>query len=459
MFLIALIRYIGVINLVSVDFFICFIISPLQIVREINNLSQPNNTFLSSFTCSLIKSLSIWACFSSIFGLTLISLERFLVFKNNRHLERARFISYVAFSHTLAFLFATVNFCFNHIGRFPIHVLACVGNCTNVKRSTTSQTNTAVDRAEMIYRVTFTLIGYLCILITSYCYYVIYQIIRTKQFIRLRLNGLITIKGDPSTSHLTESKKLLSSTLAKKASALPQRAPFGNSRNISKSNASLEYSKILPSQNITDWTMTPKLSFSDSHLNSLTIHNTVNIAKRIKLNQFDSLAEIQHFKVSTYNVDKTSESDEGKVTIISLKNNLNSAGKMDKVDDLETGLSKCFAKRTRSRDKSMQFINRSGTMSMESKAIKKTLIPIVVFYTFWMPFAITKTGTFFIETSFLIELAYWISVMIAFCHSSFNPIVYCITNVNIREAMWIKLKKIIANNSLLNLMISVFKRT
>ena len=98
-------------------------------------------------------------------------------------------------------------------------------------------------------------------------------------------------------------------------------------------------------------------------------------------------------------------------------------------------------------------IKKSGTGSMESKAIRKTIIPIVVFYLFWLPYAFVQIAAMFSRSHFF-ELANIISISIGFCHSSLNPIVYCCTNIEIRRAMKIKINKTFSNRPRLLAIIS-----
>jgi hypothetical protein len=437
------------------------VVSPLQIMREINNIFQPH-TFLNFFTCSFIKAFSTGTGLASVFGLTLISLERYLVFRNNRHLDRNRFMCFSLSFHMLAIILSCFNFGFIYTSRQPFDMLPCSTSYAYPNERFANWRNSpALLGAELVYNITFTFIGYSCILVATYCYYVIYQIIRTKQFIRLRLNGLITIKNTnaPSTAQITNTNKESKNVIPFKeinnhrCSSPKRLAP---KKSISRSHASLEHSKV----NLIDRRpkMYARFSFSDSHLNSLSIHDKSNLSllkKEKQLMRKNDNSAFKNLHLSAYNLDKVvmetpglAGGEEAKVTIISLKSN-----NMLRVNGGES-----LASLSVSNLKNMQQIKQAGTISMESKAIKKTIIPIFVFYTFWLPFAITKILHFYFESSEIIEVGYRVSIVVAFCHSSFNPIVYCITNVELRHAMFVKARKEAANSSMISFLIRIFNK-
>jgi hypothetical protein len=456
----------GIINLVIVDFVVCLVVSPLQIMREINNIFQPH-TFLKFSACSFIKAFSTGTGFASVFGVTLISLERFLVFRNNRHLDRNRFMCFSLSFHMLAIIISCFNFGFIYTSHQPFDMLPCSTKCVYPnKRFVNWRNSSAVLGAELAFHITFTFIGYSCILVTTYCYYVIYQIIRTKQFIRLRLNGLITIKNTNASSvvHFTNTNKESKNVVSFKEVVNNHRCSLPKElspiKNMSRSHASLEHSKVNKIER------RPKIdvrfSFSDSHLNSPTVQDKCDISLLKKEKQMTSKNDDSGFKnlhLSAYNLDKVvmetpglAGGEEAKVTIISLKSN-----NMLRVNGGESPTSHASCLNVSSL-RSMPQINQAGTISMESKAIKKTIIPIVVFYIFLLPFLITKILHFYFESSEIIKVGYRVSTVVVLCHSSFNPIVYCITNVELRQAMLVKLKKVAANSSVISFLMRIFKK-
>ncbi|RNA03043.1 eptide Receptor family [Brachionus plicatilis] len=307
-------KYIGIINLSIVDLCLCLIISPLQIFRELVSIND--STFLPPVLCTIITFLSSWACLSSIFSLTLISLERLMVFKRNRRINRKKFLLLIIITQIISLMLSLINSLMNW------------------------------------------LVGLVCLILTTYCYF---------QMLRLKLNGLIT----------------LSKELNQEESKLIQSRRFSKSTNSIEKNSNLSNSK--------------RFSFSLSHLGGKFLRKSDSTAFNAKT-----------LKVSMLNIDNI-EKDQvsyNKVTIVSWNDNIRQDSKFKRWN-----------------------IKRSGTGSMESKAIRKTIIPIVVFYLFWLPYALVQIAAMF-SASHLFELANIISISIGFCHSSLNPIVYCCTNIN-----------------------------
>ena len=78
-------------------------------------------------------------------------------------------------------------------------------------------------------------------------------------------------------------------------------------------------------------------------------------------------------------------------------------------------------------------VKSAGTSRVESKAIRKTIQPILVFFLMWFPFIIIQLVSLFIETNVIIEKASLVAIATAFLHSSINPIVYLLTNKEINQ--------------------------
>ncbi|CAF0722997.1 unnamed protein product [Brachionus calyciflorus] len=365
-------KYIGIISLSIVDLCICLILSPLQIFRELISINE--NVSLSPFLCSLITFLSSWACLSSIFSLTLISIERLLVFKKNRHLNRQKLIVVMVITYLISFIFAALNSLMNWLGSSIIFI-RCSNNFKN------SIKFNYFTFFHIGFKILFIVVGFICLMATTYCYFIIYKIIRNKQLLRLKLNGLITLSKE---NHEDYGKNLI-----------------GN-RRFSKSSNSLE--------KLSKMNLNKKNSLSMCHLNGKSVAESSDFL----------LVKAKTLKVSLLNLDHI----EKDVTIVSINERLkeNNAEKYTK--NLK--------------------IKKSGTGSMESKAIRKTIIPIVVFYLFWLPYAVVQLCTL-MSDSIYFELANLISISIGFSHSSINPIVYCCTNFEIRKAMKSKLRKMFSH--------------
>jgi hypothetical protein len=92
-------------------------------------------------------------------------------------------------------------------------------------------------------------------------------------------------------------------------------------------------------------------------------------------------------------------------------------------------------------------INKS---QIQSAALRKTFIIILVFFIFWLPFLIVQSIILIHDNqSFLLEHLNLMSIAIGFCHSSINPLVYCCTNIEILNAMKTKFKLILPSNSII----------
>lgn len=379
-------RYIGIISLSIVDFCLCLLVSPLQIIRE--TISVDENKSLDPKLCSAITFVSSWACLSSIFSLTLISIERLLVFKNNRHLEKRKFLLFILIAHFISFVFALINSFMNRLGSSLIFL-----RCSNKTNLSLLEFNLNYFLVFQIgFKIFFISVGFVCLSLTTYCYYVIYKIIRTKQLLRLKLNGLIAIMSKNSLNQIDNNENDGSNQ------SLPNRKPS---------------KPTMPSR---------KLSMSVPNMTTMTklAQNEANLFLR----EESSIIKLKTFKCSSYHLDQD-ESNLNKVTIISLNKDL---------QEIKS-------------TKNMRLnIKKSGTISMEDKAIRKTIIPIVVFYLFWLPYACVQICTL-ISDSYYFEIANLMSISIGFCHSSINPIIYCCTNMEIQKAMKNKLKKLFLQNS------------
>ncbi len=403
-------------------------------------------------------------------------------------------------THFLAFSFALINVFLRILDYSPVNFLKC--ECDHKKFHNailSSYDNKKVPTYfDFIYKVVFTLTGYACFTITTFCYYVIYKIIRTKQFIRLKLNGMIAIKTKathnrkksiaanlknnnnnnnlipslniPSlNSPRTSFNEILSSTLLKATNRNNNQLSVlsNTSTNLSKSNMSIDFKQsnnIINKNNskisLKNEARFRKFSLSEPHLNMCDSKTDKSLADcgKTKPHNFYSLTKLKEYKVSSINLSQNEVNNEHKVTIISFRNQFDTS-------------SIYFARSRNSCTKNVKckkhLLKKSGTSSMESKAIKKTLIPIVVFYCFWSPFAFLKLyslvtyapeftsstsmspssySSFFDKRFF--EYFYLTTISIALCHSSINPIVYCITNVEIRKAMNVRVRNFVSFVSL-----------
>lgn len=184
-----------------------------------------------------------------------------------------------------------------------------------------------------------------------------------------------------------------------------------------------------------------KMSLSAPNLDNLVLNN--NNKNNLFLYEIDlenkeesSLIKLKTFKSSSFHLDNLNnqiDEETNNVTIISLSRNIQKIKSLNKSDrNLSLGRAKIN-------------IKKSGTCSMEDKAIRKTIVPIVLFYLYWLPYTFAQIGKL-LSDSYYFELANVLSLSIGFCHSSLNPIIYCCTNVEIRKAMRLKLKKIFLFN-------------
>lgn len=179
-------RYIGIISLSLVDVSLCLVVSPLQIIRELVSINE--NMSLDPKVCSIITFVSSWLCLSSILSLTLISIERYIVFKTNRHLRKELFLIYILIAHLISFIYALLNTAMDLLDSSVMF-----SRCSNNYMHSINLNNFKLFN--FMFKTLFIIIGLICLISTTYCYYVIYKIIRNKQMIRLKLNGLITISS------------------------------------------------------------------------------------------------------------------------------------------------------------------------------------------------------------------------------------------------------------------------
>ena len=100
-------KFYGIISLSSVDLLVCSVSSPLQIIREVFSLHESKS--LRSSICTFITVLSTWTSLASILSLFIISLERYLLFRNKKSVGKIKFILVCLFLHLISLLFGLLN--------------------------------------------------------------------------------------------------------------------------------------------------------------------------------------------------------------------------------------------------------------------------------------------------------------------------------------------------------------
>lgn len=409
------------------------------------------SSFLSRGFCSAFQSITVWVGLSSAFALTLISIERYLLFKNSRHIKYTRYIRFILIAHLITVSFSSLNFVLNLVDIRPIKLLECYVQSSNQSSEEVIVLSQSVrEYSVLFYRLVFIFMGFACILITSYCYYVIYQIIRLKQMKRLlKLNGLITLK--PATFKKVNQTRMgnasgTSQSTRDQFSSKYLRTQFTRTRNISKSHLSIEYmDRRIGGEKV----QIPRvMSISEPHLNVIQNKTSSHESSKLSVNTTQgkkmSLVNLDSIRVelsSSSQVNqarkRSSEDEENRVAVIAVKDVDTSSRSFSRtVMCISTGVE----------DKSISFIKKTGTSKRESDAIKRTLIPVIVFYCFILPFCLTFTITAsFQHMNLKSDYLFKLSTALVLCHSSINPIVYSVTNTEIKKAI----RRLLRNKELL----------
>nr|QVK45723.1 G protein-coupled receptor [Proales similis] len=389
-------KFWGIINLGCVDLILCLISSPLQIFRE----AQIPVIGLSSKTCSIILFISTWACLSSIISLVIISIERYFVFKNNRHMSSRAFTLWMIGGHSTSFLFGLLNSFMQSFKNSWSHD-RCIKTHSNNNQSIPNaidrrQQGVLMNLLERVFTFSFLLMALICLFITAYCYYKIYRIIQIKRIRRLNLNACVCVSNFRSKSSCAprNSANPVNSTrqiLNKK----DQRRTGGGQKSFSSMRDAAS-------------NLIGQLSHSKQLINA---NQDIVI-----LNESCTDLKRQYCSVASNNVQNPSEGD---VFVVNPR----------------------FSRLVgQTRDRIARIINERGTSSLETKAIRRTVIPFIVFSIFWIPFLVIQFAYFYKEST-LIEVLNLASVAIGYCHSSINPIVYCATNSEIGHCMLKKIKR------------------
>lgn len=169
------------------DLLVCSIASPLQLIREIISLNEKLS--LNSIVCSLITFASTLVTLSSILSLLLIAIERLILFRYNKHVNKYKFMLVSIILHFISLLIAIMNATLNSIYKSFTHTRCTNENLTFFKINEIINELKPKEFIFVAFKLLFLFFGLLSASIVFYAYFIIYQIIKRKRMAKLKLTS------------------------------------------------------------------------------------------------------------------------------------------------------------------------------------------------------------------------------------------------------------------------------